>query len=175
MAKKKDIIAELDAHDTYLILRRLANEDEAIQRLIEELAYEHLSEVDSDMVTEELFSALEYIEVEDLWDQSGATRYGYIDPYDRAWEMFEEALEPFVTDMKRYHALEMWTDAKRYCIGILRGIYRFEKHASTEFAEWAEDAPAHFFEDVLEMWKKAHRDRDDIDAVETLVQEEFQF
>jgi enamine deaminase RidA (YjgF/YER057c/UK114 family) len=65
---------------------------------------------------------LDSIEVEEVWDRSGRTRNGYVEPTEMAFQMFEEALEPFLEEMKKYLKLSMFVEAKEYCMGILRGI-----------------------------------------------------
>jgi len=40
------------------------------------------------------------LDYDDLNARAGKTRYGYAEPSDAAWELFEEALDPFVNEMK---------------------------------------------------------------------------
>jgi len=91
--------------------------------------------------------------VEDVWDQSGSTRYGYIDPVDMAWEMFEGAIEPYLDELKKHQELELDEEAKKCCMGILKAIYRFEKECESEFKDWAVDAPAENFTQIFDGWK----------------------
>ena len=67
----------------------------------------------------------------------------------------------------------MYTEAKKYCLGILRGIYKFEKNATTDFAEWAVDAPHNYFEVVFEKWKKKHKEKDDIKELKDIIKKEL--
>ncbi|KXB04635.1 hypothetical protein AKJ50_02195 [candidate division MSBL1 archaeon SCGC-AAA382A13] len=67
----------------------------------------------------------------------------------------------------------MHEEAKRYCLGILKGIYKFGKDEPTEFAEWASDAPRNYFEVVFDKWKEGHEDGDDIGEVEDVIEEEM--
>lgn len=107
----------------------MANEDDDIKKRIEKIAFDYLSKVDIDEISQHVFDELNSLEVEELWNQSGSTRYGYVDPNERSWEMFEEQLEPFIDQMEKYQNLSMYTEAKRYCLGILKGIYKFKKVA----------------------------------------------
>ena len=173
MTRKKNIIDEINEEDAYMILKQLANEDDTVKKRIEKIALDYLSDVDIDEIAEHVFDELDSIEVEELWDQSGSTRYGYVDPYEHAWEMFEEQLEPFIDQMEKYLNLSMYTEAKGYCLGILKGIYKFEKAATTEFADWAVDAPHNYFEVVHDKWKKKHKDKDDIEEVENIIKKEL--
>jgi hypothetical protein len=55
-----------------------------------------------------------------------------VDPYDLASEMFEEAIEPYVEEMRKCLALFRYEEAKLHCQGILKGLYKFEKEGSEE-------------------------------------------
>lgn len=129
----------------------------------------HLRGVDMEEVADDVFSVLDCINVEDVWDQSGSKREGYVDPNDKAWEFFEEALEPFLEKLKRYLKLSMYAEAKNYCLGILKGLYMFENKSTTEFADWAVDAPSENFESVLDEWKKWQKNPKDVAEVEEYI------
>ena len=167
--QKKKILDRINEHDALLILKALANEDRSIARRIEQIALEHLRDIDVESVASHVYHALEGIEVEDLWEQSGSTRYGYVEPSDRAWEMFEEALEPFTNEMNKYFDLSLDNEAKNYCMGILKGINQFDRESTSEFKDWAEDAPDEFFERVLDDWKKACKTPELIQEMEDFI------
>ena len=38
-------------------------------------------------------------------------------------------------------------------MGVLKGVYRFEKESKTQYREWASDAPNEYFYWTLEKWK----------------------
>lgn len=173
MSKKKNILDEINEEDAYVILRKLISEDKDIKKRIEKIAIDHFSDVDNEDIAEQVFCELDRIDVHDLWDQSGSTRDGYVDPYERSWEMFEEQLEPFIDQMRKYLHLAMYPEAKQYCIGILKGLHSFEKNATTEFADWAEDAPKNYFEIVYEKWKEKHSIKEDIEEVDQLIKKEL--
>ena len=173
MPRKRNVIDEINEEEAYIILKRLANEDDNVKKRIEKIAFDYLSKVDIDEISQHVFDELNSLEVEELWNQSGSTRYGYVDPNERSWEMFEEQLEPFIDQMEKYQNLSMYTEAKRYCLGILKGIYKFEKDATTEFADWAVDAPHNYFQVVHDKWKKRHKDQDDIKEVEGIIKKEL--
>jgi hypothetical protein len=102
---------------------------------------------------------LEFLDVEDIWDRSGAKRDGYVDPGDAAREMFEEALKPFRDDVDKFKQLSMLEEADLTCQGILKGIYDFDKESSTEYKQWAVDAPSEYFRIILGDWKKLYERR----------------
>jgi len=171
--KKKEIVLDkIDECEALAILRILAKDKELAGK-IEEIATERLSEVDIEDVAHDVFSDLDGIDVEDVWKNSGGTRYGYVDPNELAWEMFEEALEPFVKKLKDYEELSMQAEAKRYCMGILKGIHQFDKESSSEYSDWVEDAPGESFEEILGDWKKRCKNKKDIKEMDSFVKENF--
>ncbi|MFQ5923726.1 MAG: hypothetical protein ACE5M4_12870, partial [Anaerolineales bacterium] len=112
-------------------------------------------EVDVGEVSAQVQMELEFLDVEDVWQRSGPTGYGYVDPGDAAWEMFEEALRPFQEEVQKYQRLAMYDQAKLFCMGILKGIYEFDKESTTEYKEWAVDAAGEYFAEVLDNWSKS--------------------
>ena len=46
----------------------------------------------------EAIKHLDSIEVEEVWDRSGRTRNGYVEPTEMAFQMSEEALDPFIEE-----------------------------------------------------------------------------
>lgn len=167
------IIDGLDPNDALAILKRLAKEDADLAQRIEQIGLEYLSGVDVEDVADQVYFELDTIPVEEVWDRSGSTREGYIEPTEMAYEMFEEALEPFMHELKKYQQLSMRPEAKRYCMGILKGIYRSEKESESEYKEWAVDAPFHYSARVLDEWKKSSKDPDAIGEVEEFVRREL--
>jgi len=168
--QKKKVLDRINEHDALLILKALANEDRSIARRIEQIALEYLRDIDVESVASQVYHALEGIQVEDLWEQSGSTRYGYVEPSDRAWEMFEEALEPFTNEMNKYLDLSLDNEAKIYCMGILKGINQFDRESTSEFKDWAEDAPDELFKGVLDDWKKACKTPQHIQEMEDFIE-----
>ena len=157
-AGKSSVLEELSPSQGLEILKRLANEDTNISKRVKMLALEYLSEIEPDEIADEVFFDLNGIEIEDVWKNSGRTRHGYIDPYELASDMFKEAVEPYLEEMRKYHKLSLHREAELQCIGILKGIYRFEIEATTEFQDWVTDVPQDNFEQVLEEWRKRNKD-----------------
>jgi len=173
ITEKKKVLDDILAKHAYDILKRLADEDTNISKRIEELALEYLIEVDPDNIAESVFYDLNSLEVEDVWDNSGSTRYGYVDPYELASEMFEEALEPYIDELRKCQKLEMDEEAKLHCMGILKGIYKFKKEATTEFQDYAADDPHTYFIQVFEEWKKGNKNLKNLDEMNEFVKKNF--
>ena len=122
-----------------------------------------------DEISEDVYFELNSLDVEDVWDHSGSTRYGYIDPNEYAWELFEETLAPFIKQLKKYDNLSLRTEAKNYCMGILKGIYKFENESSSEYKDWATDAPGENFVTIFENWKKCCSNPEDLHEMEEFI------
>lgn len=173
MTKKNHILDEINEADAHYILKRLMTEDNNIKKRAEEIAKDHFCKIDSEDISENVFCNLNIIDVHDLWDESGSTRYGYVDVTEHAWEMVEEELDPFVEQMKKYQRLKMYPEAKLVCIGILKGLYQYEKHATNEFADWAVDTPKEFFDTIYEEWKKNQPVKKDVEEVDCIIKKEL--
>ena len=152
-----EILESITGADALQILNAFAQQDEGIRKTIEKTAKEILSEVDADEIATEVKMELEFLQVEDVWDRAGSTRDGYVDPGEAAWEMFEEALRPFREEVEKYKKLSMLKEATFCCQGILKGIYEFDKHSTTQYKEWAVDAPGEYFAYVLDDWRKLYK------------------
>ena len=108
----KNIFDEISADDAFAILRLLAKEDPKVAKRIEQIAIEYLSDVDIEDIASQVYFDLESIKVEEVWARSGRTRKGYVEPTEMAFQMFEDALDPFIEEMKKYQKLSMFAEAK---------------------------------------------------------------
>lgn len=173
MKAPREIIAQLSPGDALSILQSLANSDEELARRIAEMAIAQLSQVDPEEVASALYDGLNALEVEEVWDRAGETRYGYVDPSEAAFQMIDEVIEPLLEELSKYQKLGLNTQANEMCMGLLLGFYQFEHEATSEFKNWAVDAPISFAETVVEAWKDGTPSRADVKTVRTFVEEEL--
>lgn len=171
--EKEKILNDISFKYAYEILKRLADDDINISKKIQKIALEYLVEVDPDDIAESVFCDLESLAVEDVWDNSGGTRHGYVDPNELASEMFEEAIEPHVEEMRKCQKLLRYEEAKLHCQGILKGLYRFEKEGSTEFKDWATDDPNTYFIQVFDEWKEGNKNPEHLEEMQIYVKKNF--
>jgi hypothetical protein len=66
----------------------------------------------------------------------------------------EEALEPFVSDMKRHLEMELEEPARQFCQGILLGLYRVRDGGESDILGWVPDFPGEAAENTLELWSE---------------------
>jgi hypothetical protein len=74
----ENIFNEISTDDAYSILRILAREDPEISKRIVRIAEEYLKDIDIEDIACDIYYDLNNLEVEDVWEHSGSTRYGYI-------------------------------------------------------------------------------------------------
>ena len=103
----KDILKSISAEEASSVLQQLVATSPAIRKKAEEIALALVNDVDPEEVAEDVFLELDSLRVEDVWDNSGARRDGYVDPADYAWEMFAEALQPSLQELLRYQNLAL--------------------------------------------------------------------
>ena len=137
----KAILDQLSPQEALTILRTLAENDPVLAERIAQMAHENISEVDEEEIAAEVYRDLDGLEVEDVWDQAGATRHGYVETEEVADEMIQGVLAPYTEVLERYKELNMPREACCACMGILKGLYRFETESTNEFKNWAVDLP----------------------------------
>jgi hypothetical protein len=158
-ASVSNVLNSITGSDALAVLKILAGRDAGMGQVIDATARELLEQVDAVEVGADVQMKLELLDVEDVWDRSGATRNGYVDPGDTAWQMFEDALKPFEDEIEKCKRLSTSAQARSYCEGILKGIYDFHRDSATEYKDWAVDAPEEFFGQVLDQWKSLFKGR----------------
>lgn len=166
---RSDILDSITSADAMTILRILMARNKELKGEIRKIALEVLSDTNPAKIAVDVMDALDCIEVEELWDRSGSKRYGYVDASEESWEMFEEALLPFLNTMTKYQKIGLTKEAKDYCVGIILGIQRFEADSRSEFKDWAIDAPQHFMGEVFEKWKNGSPGEDEIAQVRAIL------
>ncbi len=163
---------KISPNEAVEILRLLAKDDRIIKQKIIEIVDNIIRDVDIDDICEEIFFVLDGIDVHDLWDRSGSTSHGYSSPEDMAYEMLEEELEPFNSEVIRLCELSMQKEAKLYCMGVLKGIYKYAHESKSEFKEWSVDLPGECFNYLLEDWKKRSKDKLEISEMDSFLKKE---
>jgi hypothetical protein len=157
---KDDIFDKITPDEAIEILRQLTETDNDLKTKIIKLAEDLFRDVDVEQICEDVFYTLDGIDVHDLWDRAGPKTDGYTSPEDMSVQMFEEALEPFIQNMKRLLKLNIHQEAKLNCMGILKGIYQYEEDSESEFKSWASDVPSESFGYILDEWAKNSNNKD---------------
>lgn len=166
---KTDILDVITPDQAVTVLKQLAATEPKIGKQAREIAMKLVGDVDLEGVGEDVFGALDAIPVEQVWDRSGRKRDGYVAPGEAAAQVIEEALQPFLDALRNCQQLGLTEQAKRQCMGILKGIHRFEKECRSEFKDWAVDLPGEYFAFTYQEWRKGSKSRKDIEEVRQFV------
>ncbi len=122
----------------------------------EQLAGELLSSVSIDEIAAQVEVALIGIPLDALGSRSGRVRgRGYVHEVDAAWELVEEAVEPFRSDLRRRAALGLLDAAASLAVGLVAGLHLVrEPEMGTVLAYAGEDAPCELASGVLDLAAK---------------------
>jgi hypothetical protein len=153
MSGPHEIINQLSPNDALAILKTLARKDETLAAHIAEIALACLGDIDPEEIAFDLYEELDALEVEEVWDRAGQTRHGYVDTSEAAGDMIEQVLDPYLEEMAKYQALGMRDQVNAMCKGLLLGLDRFEHESTSEFKNWAVDAPGAFAWEVEDRWR----------------------
>lgn len=151
----KHIFDKINPSEALQILKMLVQEDTSIRQRIEEIFLCQVQEVEVAEISDTVFSDLDFLDVEELWDRSGSNRDGYTASGEAALEMIEEVIEPHLKNMQRLHLLGMFREEMHYCMGVISGLYMFENESTTEFKDWAVDISGELASQILTEWINA--------------------
>jgi hypothetical protein len=120
---------------------------------VEQLATELLSSVSTADVADEVKAALVGIPLDALGARTGRVwGRGYVHEVDAAWELVEETVEPFRSDLERRASLDSADAAAMLAVGIVAGLYRVRNpEMGTVLAYAGEDATYELASGVLEL------------------------
>ena len=136
------------------VLRRLSRRSDAVGDAVRQEILTEVLGFDPEEVSEEVLTDLELLTVEELWDRSGRTLQGYVDPQEESWVMIEEVLRPHVARIRQYQNWERANEAREYCFAVLAGLYAFGREATSEFKEHAQDDPQMAYGWVKDSWRE---------------------
>lgn len=106
------------------ILAELLTSHPELRSEAEDAARRLLDEASVDAIAESVAWALEELPLDALAMRSGRIRgRGYVHETDAAWELLEEAVEPFLADLRRRAILGL-DAAVDVAAGIVAGLYR---------------------------------------------------
>jgi len=160
-----NFILGLNADQVSQVVRDFLSEHPDMTKNVYDIAMKVASDVDIDDIMDDVFFELDRIDFDDLNDRSGNTRYGYVDPSEAEFSLFEEALDPFIDEMEKLQQRSLPAAAKSTCIGIIKGLLKYKKESKSDFSGWAGDTSNAFVDIVVKKWKKGKPNKDDIAEV----------
>ena len=153
--RESGALDKLDAAESASVLKALVDHHPELRPEAESLARDVLGEVSLLSVADDVENAVLQFDYDDLNSRAGGHSWGYVEPTEAAWELLEEALEPFVTEMTRYLELGLEEQSQEMCQGILLGLYRVQDGRSNDILGWATDFPEESAGHALEVWTSA--------------------
>jgi len=149
---ERPALETLSPPETQVVLARLLAAHPELTSEVQEIAKSMLASVSAELLADEVENALTSVGIEDLGGRAGRHEWGYVEPNEAAGELLEEALEPFLADLKRHIELELEIEALEIVKGILIGLYRI-RDAAGDVLEWVPDFPEDAAMTVVEAWE----------------------
>jgi hypothetical protein len=146
------LLSRLSHGEAGQVLARLLEAHQELLAEAEGIARSVLGEVSFEAVACDVEFAVRGVDLDELEGRAGSHSWGYTDPGDAAYQLLEEAVQPFMEDMKRHLALGLEREAFEICKGIILGLYQLRDDTGDEFLEWAPDFPAEAADDAAKEW-----------------------
>lgn len=140
--RKGQLLARLNPAESAGVLRSLLERHPQLVAEAEDLAEAAVTDVDVEAIAEDVEQVVLGLDLDDLNSRAGRHSWGYVEPTEAAWELLEEAVDPFIEEMKRQIDLGFEAAATATCAGIVLGLYRCRGKNSDQVLGWAEDFPA---------------------------------
>ena len=150
-----DLLARLDNAEAASVLKTLLARHSELRPETEAIARDSLTQISLFSVADDVETAVLQYDYDDLNGRAGGHSWGYVEPTEAAWELLEEAVEPFVSEMKRYLEMGLEEQALQFCQGVLLGLYRVRDGQDNDILGWAEDFPAEAAGNMLDVWMSA--------------------
>jgi hypothetical protein len=150
-----NVLGRLSSAEAASVLHHLLQRHPELQPEAENAATDILSQVSFLTVADDVESAVLQFDYDDLNSRAGRHSWGYVEPSEAAGELLEEAVEPFMEDMKRYLELGLEEQALELCQGILLGLYRVRDGEKNDILGWAPDFPGEAAENAFKAWSHA--------------------
>jgi hypothetical protein len=155
--KKKGTLDRLSGDEAATVLRLLLKRHPELAKEISALAGSVIGDVSIEEVADNVEDEVRALDMEDLNSRAGSHAYGYVEPTEAAWELVEEAVMPFIEDIKRRVEAGQQEAALNTCVGVILGLYRLRDSKRGDFLEWAADSPDEMAGEAVGTLRKALR------------------
>lgn len=155
--KKAGGLDRLKADETAVVLRLLLEKHPDLRKEVEALAKSVIGDVSVEDIADEVEDAVRGLDLDDLNSRAGSHAYGYVEPTEAAWELVEEAVMPFIEDIKRRVEAGQQAAALNTCVGVVLGLYRLRHSQGDDFLGWASDSPDEMAGEAVVTLRKALR------------------
>ncbi len=156
-SKKKGPLDRLTGDEAATVLRLLWEERPELRKEVERLAKSVLGGVSVEDVADVVEDAVRSLDLDDLNSRAGRHRNGYVEPSQAAVDLVEEAVMPFIEDIKRRAEAVQQAAALNTCVGVVLGLYRLRNSDRDPFLGWAADSPDEMAGEAVVTLRKAMR------------------
>ena len=155
--KKRSTLDRLKGDEAAALLRVLLERHPNLATEVEDLAASIIGDVSIEDVADAVEDDVRALDLEDLNSRAGSHAYGYVEPTQAAWDLVEEAVMPFIEEIKRGVEAGQQAAALNTCVGIVLGLYRLRHSQGDDFLGWATDAPDEMAGEAVVTLRKALR------------------
>jgi hypothetical protein len=148
----RPLLERLKPDEAARVRRRLLEAHPDLSSEAEEMARLLLHQVTYEDVARQIEDEIRALDYDDLDARAGRHEWGYVEPAEAACEILEEAMQPYLDDMKRHLELGLEAEALEILKGMMLGCYRLSERKGGEVLEWAPDFPGEAAGNALEVY-----------------------
>jgi hypothetical protein len=150
--KRASALKRLQPSEAQEVLDSLLKAHPELRKEAEGVARSLIAEVSFEEVAEQVEWALAHLGLDDLGDRAGKHSWGYVGPTEAAWELLQEAIDPFIAELDRQLELGLWRQALETCKGLVLGLYEVRNKQSDGCLGWAPDFAGETAAEALKKW-----------------------
>lgn len=149
-ARERALLDALSGDECRRVLAELVRSVAGASEIVEQAVTDLLGVVSVESVASAVAKRLRSMPHTDLASRSGRVPgRGYVEPTQAAWELLEEAVEPWNADIERRGTLGFTESASVIMVGVITGLRRCEPAPECTVLDWATDAPRELSEEVV--------------------------
>lgn len=101
MRSTSSVLASCSDCERASILAAHVDDNPELRERAESIAKRLLSTIDVTAISDLIAETILDLNIEDLANRAGPRRHGCVEPTDAAWQLLEEAMEPWIDDLRR--------------------------------------------------------------------------
>ena len=152
---KRALLDQLQPGEAAVVLQRLLALHPELLTEAEAISRATLADVSFESIAGDVEDSIRQLDLDALNGRAGHHSGGYTGPSEAARELLEEAVEPYLEDMKRHLSLGLDDEAFEICKGIVLGLYQCRDESVDDFLTWASDFPKEAAGDTVANWVAA--------------------
>lgn len=157
--KPSSILERLSTEEAAAVLRQLLAEKPALVKDAERLASAKLHDVSCESVARDVEDEIASVDMDVVMGRAGRDSFGgYTSPEEAAWELLDEAMQPFNDDMTRHLQLGMDAEALEICKGVVLALYGQRKESGGAL-EYSPDFVVEAAGNAVDAWRRGKRGR----------------